>query len=743
MGRLRFRKKASPVLKMKRREQLIKKAQNFFIKLLILTCFAGVSYLLFPTSRAIITPELREGAVSKERVIAPFDFQILKRADELSGEREELKSRVPPVLRFDESVGPAQMARFLAFEKKVLGIAGNASIGEAEKLRRLGGLEVSLGSTARAELLKDGQRERILSYSRKSLGELFETGLVDEASEREIEDRPLLTIIRANGESAREEQELLSIISLRESLSARTKGVMQRGDAETRAAIDIVLAFAFPNLRYDKQETLRRQEDAVKVISPYKGMVLKDERIVDSNERITREHVDKLRSLRVARRERSLAMGRWHELQPALGRLFFLVMIAIIFGAYLKLHYRDLFRDNRILLLVLVVVLVVLGISALLASFSRTSEYLIPVSFAGLVLTILISDRFAISVTIFLTLLIAPLAGFGLSFVVMTLAGGVSAIYSVLRLRERRQFYRAVLFISAGYLAAIATLGFINFVPGRTILNECGWAMLNGIGSTILALVAFPLLETLFGLTTNITLLELSDLNRPLLKKLMLEAPGTYHHSLVVATLAESASESVGANSLLARVDSYYHDIGKIGKAEYFVENQTGVHSPHEKLTPAMSRLILESHIREGLELAKLEKLPRVITKAIPEHHGTTIMSFFFQKAKEADQAAKEEDYSYPGPRPTMKETAIVMLADSVEAASRALEDPTPSRLRGLVKKIVDTRVSESQLDACGLTFTELAKIKESFVSVLTGVFHGRIAYPEEFLKAQNGSVHR
>jgi len=238
--------------------------------------------------------------------------------------------------------------------------------------------------------------------------------------------------------------------------------------------------------------------------------------------------------------------------------------------------------------------------------------------------------------------------------------------------------------------------------------------------------------EFLFRLTSDVTLLELSDLNLPLLRRMQLEAPGTYHHSMVVGSLAEAAAEAIGANSLLARVSAYYHDIGKLGKPEYYAENEpASSRSRHEKLTPSMSALVVKSHIAEGLDLARKQRLPRAVRNAIPEHHGTMVMAFFYHKALESDPGARREDYSYPGPRPRSKETAILMLADGVEGASRALAEPTPSRIRGLVERILDERVRDGQLDDCGLTLQDLARVRESFIPVLTAIFHVRVPYPD------------
>jgi hypothetical protein len=315
--------------------------------------------------------------------------------------------------------------------------------------------------------------------------------------------------------------------------------------------------------------------------------------------------------------------------------------------------------------------------------------------------------------------------------------GGVTAVYSVSRLRHRWHFARAFFTIAIANLAAILAWDLARVSSLDALARDALWGTGNGFLSISMAFLLLPPVEHLFGLTSDITLLELSDLNRPLLKRMQLEAPGTYHHSMVVGSLAEAAAEAIGANSLLARVSAYYHDIGKLAKPEYYAENEPAAsRSRHEKLTPSMSALVVKSHISEGLELARRQRLPRAVRDAVPEHHGTMVMAFFYHKALEMDDGARREDYSYPGPRPRSRETAILMLADGVEGASRALAEPTPSRIRGLVQRIIDERVRDGQLDDCGLTLQELARIRESFIPVLTAIFHVRAPYPEAPKKA-------
>jgi putative nucleotidyltransferase with HDIG domain len=267
-----------------------------------------------------------------------------------------------------------------------------------------------------------------------------------------------------------------------------------------------------------------------------------------------------------------------------------------------------------------------------------------------------------------------------------------------------------------------------------TLLSDLIMGLLGGIIASVLVLGIAPIIETLFGYTTDIKLLELANMDHPVLKDLILQAPGTYHHSIIVGSLVEAAAKSIAANPLLARVSAYYHDIGKLRKPLYFIENAGGSENKHEHLTPTMSSLILISHVKDGVEMARENRLGERIGHIILQHHGTSLISYFYQKAKEKEnpdlESINEDDFRYPGPKPQTKEAGIVMLADSVEAASRALTDPTPSRIKSLVQRVTNNIFLDGQMEECELTLKDLQKIQESFNRILTAIFHQRIDYP-------------
>lgn len=277
----------------------------------------------------------------------------------------------------------------------------------------------------------------------------------------------------------------------------------------------------------------------------------------------------------------------------------------------------------------------------------------------------------------------------------------------------------------------------MNWTKGLTA--EIVWYVSAAFGAGILSalttMMLIPLIETAFNVTTDVKLMELSNLNHPLLKAMIVKAPGTYHHSLIVGAMCEAAGDEIGANSLLAKVMSYYHDIGKMDHAQYFIENQRPDYNPHDQISPYMSKTILVAHVKDGAELGMKHKLGKPIIDGILQHHGTTLISFFYNKALESQDEdidqVNEEDFRYPGPKPQFREAALVMLADSVEAAARSLDDPTPSRLQNIVKNIIHRKFTDGQLDECDLTLKDLTIIEQCFNRVLLGVYHQRIDYPK------------
>jgi putative nucleotidyltransferase with HDIG domain len=667
------------------------------------------------------------GDIARERVVAPFDFHVQKDEAALAHERELAGLAVPPVAVHDPRVWVDVEGRLTSFDEGVNAATARAS--EApEREAQLRQLGVSLPPDAFRALAAAGRAPRILDSAHAILADLFARGIVADRHAPLFTGATVLSVRTPAGEQP---TALDSLWDLRE-CDARARGTAEAtfaGDAAGAAAtVAVVDAFVRPNVIYDAIETDWRRTQARAAVVPDVGEVQKNELIVDAGERITPAVLERLRSLEALQ---AAARGPADFVTPSLARIMLLLLFVATFAIYLRFEQPHVYQDNGLLLLCALLASATFGMAAVFTNVLHLPEYAVPFAFAPLILSILFDKRLALVFTLLLVVALSAVAEYRPTFVPVAAVGGIVAVYAVRRLRQRRHFYAALLTMALAVTLAIAALGFGQQAPVRSVLRDILAGIIGSGASSALAMLLLPIVEASFRIPSDITLLELSDLNRPLLRRLMMEAPGTYHHSLLVGSLAESAAEAIGANSLRARVCAYHHDIGKLAKPEYYTENEQGAVSRHARLAPSMSALVIKAHVTEGLELAKKEKLPPAVSAAIPEHHGTTVMAFFYAKALEQDPTTPDHDYRYPGPRPQSKETAIVMLADSIEGASRSLTQPTPARLRGLVNKIVDQRLHEGQLDECGLSLADVARIREAFLQVLTGIFHVRVAYPE------------
>lgn len=413
-------------------------------------------------------------------------------------------------------------------------------------------------------------------------------------------------------------------------------------------------------------------------------------------------------------------------------------------GIYLFQYRRDILdMPNRIVLIGLTMLLVLaIGRGVISLNLGGT-EYdilaglLIPVAWATMSITILIGVDVALLVSVVLAIYVAVLidpaltTSFGLQTGLVALFGGLVGVYSVSLLSQRSDLARAGLFVSAVNILVVSAIALTTGMRFTVWLVGIILGTINGVVSSFLTVGALHWFESGFRITSSVRLLELSNPNRPLLKRLLMEAPGTYHHSIIVGNLAEAAAEAVHADATLVRVGSLYHDIGKLKRPYFFIENQFTQDNPHDKIAPTLSSLIITSHVKDGLELARENKLPQQIQDIIAQHHGDGIVGFFYHKALEENEQVPEASFHYEGPKPQTKEAALVALADSVEAAVRSLKQPTLGRVEGLVRKIVKDKLNDGQLDQCDLTFQDLDRISIAFVRVLNGIFHSRVQYPE------------
>lgn len=692
----------------------------------------AVIVLLFPISsiyETIILPA--EGSISKEDIIAPITFPILKGEEELNGDKHLVLSNLSVILDYDRARGDSVETEVTRFFARADSINQSNRLPES-RIRSMRLVFPHLEEEGIFVLSTDEDLNSFSSNLLLILKEFYQVGMVEKIEDLPFADNRKALILKGDEEISISEDQLLDISKARERLLSLALVRFEHDQLLVKAMYEIGSRFLVANLTLNHHEMETRRQAALDAVTQHKGMVLKGEIILARNQKVAREDLEKLYSLSQFRIKTGLRSDPWHFVFPLLGRIFFAG--AVILGLALFLYFvkPDVFFDNKKFAMIVSALVLEMILTYLILFRWQLSEYLIPVAIASMALTILLDVEVGLVFTFCLGILLGVVNYFDFKLAFITIVAGSLACFSVKEVTHRYRFYRPMLYVSFAYVVFIYFSESLKLSPSGSILSLCGYGLFNGFISTILTIGLLPIFESLFEVTTDITLLELSDLNHPLLKRLSLEAPGTYHHSIIVGNLAEAGAKAIGANTLLARVGAYYHDIGKVDKPEYFVENQMGAKSKHEKLTPSMSALILESHVKEGVEMAEEVNLPRAVINFIQQHHGTTVMSYFYSKALEqgAGQDLKDE-YRYPGPRPHSKETAIVMLADAVEAASRVLEDPKPSRIKSLIKKIIDSKLEAGELSDSDLTFKELSAVEHAFLPVLISIFHPRVEYPE------------
>lgn len=492
----------------------------------------------------------------------------------------------------------------------------------------------------------------------------------------------------------------------------------------------------------DEEKTAQLRQLAFQAEEPIYWQ--KDQTIVSKGQPVTAEQFAMLQDLGL--------VGGPASYRTWLGAALVSLMMVGLMALYLVRTRPDVLeRDSKVLLLGLVGVLtLLLGIVMHMFAdkLGPSASYLMPIAFNAMLLTILLDPRTALLQSVLISVVAAMFAQANpLNHVGVSIVGSVVGIYSVTRVDSRTDIYRAGLFVGAAGAITVFGLDVVQGAPllDITLWKDVGLSAANGLLVAVFATGALPIFENLFGVVTPLKLLELSNPNHPLLKKLMVEAPGSYHHTILVANLCEAAAEAVGADQVLARVGAYYHDIGKIKRPAFFVENQFGGENPHDKLPPSLSAMIITSHVKEGLELAREARLPQEIIDFIPEHHGTTLVSYFYHMASKNGQSeyVLEEDFRYDGPKPRRKETAICMLADGCEASVRAMRQRghlTHDQIEAQVKRIIDDRLKQGQLENCDLTLRELDQIARVFSKVLSGVHHARIDYPAEAGQAKQAT---
>jgi len=746
-------------------QDLIKTIKSFdyntslVVKILIILLVVVLTVMMFPKGESIEF-DYRIGAIwGGDDLIAPFSFPIYKDERQYEREKEEAEQSVNLVFRRDEQKqnyvidslrtlsGQIKAAADFDLEHRQRAIERRRDAALREQLERdamilqefkreftvqfnadeweelvnvqEGTYESPVSSleelrTSIETFLRGYYRRGILSKSKSEIGD-------EEIALRRNADEVITPVERfydISEVNARFEEEINELITDNEALA--------------RAAVKIGSLHIRSNIEYDEEETNRLKAIAREEVPRTIGFVLENERIINRHERITEDTKLRLDSFRRAKAERGGVISLWLQY---VGKGLHVSIVLLLYGVYFFLFRKNVFNDNAKIALISLIILMMAFFAYLTHAVNVDApvEYLIFVPAAAMLLTIMFDSRLAFYGVVTIALLVSGIRGNDYTIMLVSIIGGALAAYTVRDIKHRTQIFRSMVFIFLGYALTIIALGLERFETPMEMVREVTFAGANALFSPILTFGLLIFFERVWKITTDLTLLELSDFNHPLLKELSQKAPGTFHHSLVMGSLAETAAEVIDANTILARVGAYYHDIGKSLKPEYFIENQMGFKNRHDKLTPRMSSLILISHVKDGYELGKKHGLPKEILEFIPMHHGTTLISYFYHKAlenKTDKDVINELDYRYPGPRPQTKETGIVMLADAVEAATRSIGDPSIAKLKATIDGIIKSRFEDGELDECELTLKDLTKIREAFFKVLVGIHHPRIKYP-------------
>lgn len=763
----RFRRKIRPVgekLEKGRRNDTKLQKKNLVIKGAIFLTLLAVTFFAYPRSE-IYQYNIAVGDYwHHESIEAPFDFAIFKDEGVIESEKRAIRYNTQPYFQEvpDAKAKMAakrdtvanQLERIFSTYKLYQENLDRDSLQWAEQdslsiveMKRAALLRLTqqqwnyliasyherafADSVRRAQLEGEPRLDQVLLQEAWSIGnQLLNIGILDIQLDSIYTDE---IAIRRDEESIVVRKNKANLFGLDEAfVFAQDRYTSMFADDPQRAKLGAAFFRAIfqHSLSFMRAETYREWERKEQRISPTRGMVAAGSIIVDKGEIVTEEVKRRLDSLQREQRERSGEKLQW---RVALGQFMLVFATLLIFFLYLYLLRRQIFDNNKHVLLIALLFIAVIGSYAIAIRYSWAGMYAVPVAAVPLMLTVMFDSRVALFGLWTLAFIGGHYLGFDFEFTFATLFAGSLGIFSVRDIKNRGQIFMSAAIVALGYTAVLGAGWLLYDVPVDIWTDDFVRAMIN----TAQIIVVLPLLwifERIFDITTDLTLLELSDTNRPLLKELSLRAPGTFNHTLQVANLAEAAADAIGANALLARVGALYHDIGKMIKPEYFVENQRSGGNPHDHLKPRMSALIIASHVKEGLEIGRNYNLPKRVLDFIPMHHGTSLIEYFFRKAQAGHNPDQpdvlESEFRYPGPRPNSRESGILMLADSVEAASRSINEPTHKRLESMIDGIFKSRVNDGQLDDTELTFKDLYRIKETFLEILLGIHHGRVKYP-------------
>lgn len=756
-------------------KQLSKVINHYWRQITILITVIILLSFFFPQGKTLLySYQLND--VAQEEVVAPFNFPILKTSDQLQLDLEEALNSEPFLFLRSQDVVSKQIEVIDDYFKHINLIQlANIKLAESkDDLYRnrfteqfdLARINVQSDSAALEVLMETVEENYNFAFNDEKWNQIFlsdysNNSILDLDNLKKeiiqisrnrwaegIYDIPISEILSKQVAiimSSSEPAELTEAIRYNDIQDAWTKARMEVTNRfpnninfSRDLGYSLIVEFMKPNLIYDRETTERRQQARQDRVPRNKGIILKNERILDANTRVTEDDLQKLFSLSVAIDNKAMQESSTDILLAYVGRILVIGIIVSFFFTFLLTYRKPIFDDWRMVLLIGLIFSIEVGLAFLIKQNLELSEYLIPIIVAAMVLTIMFDARIAFMGITSIILLVTILIGNNVEFMVTAMFNSSVGIYAVRQLRRRSQLFTAIFALLGSSALVIIGQGLFKghtwLLMGNDMLNLSIVAIL----SPIVTYGLIGLLEVSFSITTNLTLIELLDFQHPLLKRLQHEANGTFNHSIVVGNLAEACADAISANSLLCRVGAYYHDLGKMVRPEYYIENQYSGENRHDTLTSVMSAKIIKNHVTDGLELAKEYGLPTIVSDFIPMHHGTTRVEYFYRKALEEDNKVDEVQFQYPGPKPNTKETGILMICEAVEAAVRSIKEPDIMKIEAMIDKIINMRVTAGQLSECPLTMDELTRIKgkvdgsSGLLPVLRGIYHIRIEYPDD-----------
>ena len=706
-------------------------------RVLLLVVVAAFIAALFPPLERTREDRYRPGRVAEQDVVAQVPFEVPKTGAELERDRAEARASVPPTFDFVPSAADTMQARLGAFFET---LDGARTVGDTAALHDVLRSASVAAQPAQVYLLAE---DRVFDLVRRTA-----LRAAREILPRGVADNSQLQSVTTDGITVREggDDDRLGVavtertVPTRDVLSSRAFFERAVGLLPSSASPDtqellrlILIQYIEYTYRLDQSATELDRDAAARSVSTSKESVLQGATLVRAGEPVTPDRRERLSAYESELKRRGLLEESGIEWRPLAGAALLDVLVLSVFGLLIFFYRREIYANFRWLLLLALLSVAYFATAAVIAANHFPPE-LLPIAFVALSAAVLWDGRMALVMVVTLAALTAIQTPFdGVHVLSTTLVGGAAAALSVHAVRRRAQAWIFGAIVALAYAATLLAFALLGVDEPDGIWMALAATTGNAILSSVLAMGFVPVFEVLTGITTDQTLLEWTDPNRHLLKRLSMEAPGTYAHTINVANLADSACNVIGANGLLCRVGLYYHDVGKMLNPQYYVENQPDVRNPHDRLDPDVSAAIVKEHVTEGLRLAREAKVPEVVAAFIPEHHGTQRIGFFYERAKElyGEEDLDPADFTYPGPKPQSRETAIAMLADSVESAARALQEPSPERLRELIHSIVEAKMHDGQLDESPITLREIGLVEEQFTKVLASVYHRRIDYPQ------------